>query len=360
MPRPAIAYLSGQNLRHNMRVIQKQAPHSKIIPMIKANAYGHGMIETARHIEDMVSHMGVASIDDGIMLRNAGIKSGILLAQGPFEAEDMSLAMQYNCDMIVHQQENLDWLDTIQTPGQIKIWIKVNTGMNRLGFPVDEVETIYKKLKAHPKVHHTIPIISHFSCSSTPDGRMNRHQLDSLQKLKAKIDTEFSLCNTGGIFHFPEAHYDYVRPGISAYGVSSLPGIMADDIDLKPVMTVKTIVNAVRHIKKGEYIGYSAQYQAKEDMVMAVIAFGHADGYPVTAPQGTPILVKGVRCPIISPVAMDMITLDASKVKDIKIGDEVVVWGDGLPLDEIVLHTKVSPGSMLALIRSRVKYIWVD
>lgn len=360
MPRPAIAYLSGENLRHNMQVIQKQAPHSKIIPMIKANAYGHGMIETAKRIEDLVSHMGVASIDDGIMLRNAGIKSGILLAQGPFEPADMSLAIQYNCDMVLHQQEHIDWLDEIETPEKLKVWIKVNTGMNRLGFPIQDVESIYKKLKSHKKVQDIIPIMSHFSCSGTKNGLMNKQQLESLQKLKSKIDTEFSLCNTGGIFHFPDAHYDYVRPGISTYGVSSLPGIMAEDINLKPVMTLKSIVNAVRTVRKGEHIGYSAQYQAKEDMVMAVIAFGHADGYPVTAPEGTPILVNGVRCPIIGPVSMDMISLDVTKVKDVKIGDEVVIWGDALPLDEIVQHTKVSPGSMLSLIRDRVKYLWVN
>ena len=360
MPRPAIAYLSSKNLRHNISIIQKKAHHSVVIAMIKANAYGHGMVKTAQHIDDLNCYMGVASIDDGIMLRNAGIKSKILLIQGPFEPEDIPLAIQYDCDMVLHQKEHISWLDGIKTPNKLKVWMKINTGMNRLGFSMEDVEHVYKTLQDHPKVEEGVPILSHFSCASRSDGLMNKYQLQCFKDLKSKIDTKFSLANTGGIFHFPESHYDYVRPGIAMYGVSSLPGIMADDLNLKPVMTVKSIVNAVRHVKKGEYIGYSATYQAKEDMVMAVIAFGHADGYPVTAPAGTPILVNGMRCPIIGPVSMDMIILDVTKIKDVKIGDEVVVWGDGLPLDEIMQHTKVSPGSMLALLRDRVKYIWVD
>lgn len=360
MPRPAIAYLSVENLRHNIGIIQKKAQHSQVIAMIKANAYGHGMVETAQHIDDLNCYMGVASIDDGIMLRNAGIKSKILLIQGPFEPADISLAIQYDCDMVLHQKDHISWLDGINSTNKLKVWMKVNTGMNRLGFSMDDVQPVYKMLQDHPKVQKGIPIISHFSCASRHDGLMNKHQLQCFKGLKNKIDTKFSLANTGGIFHFPEAHYDYVRPGIAMYGVSSLPGLMAQDLNLKPVMTVKSIVNAVRPIKKGEYVGYSATYKAKKDMVMAVIAYGHADGYPVTAPEGTPILVNGVRCPIIGPVSMDMIILDVSHVKNVKIGDEVVIWGEGLPLDEIIQHTKVSPGSMLALIRPRVKYIWVN
>lgn len=360
MTRPAIAYLSGKNLRHNISVIQKKANHSQVIAMIKANAYGHGMVETAKHIDDLNCYMGVASIDDGIDLRNAGIKSNILLIQGPFQTEDIPLAIQYDCDMVFHQKEHISWLDEVSTPNKLKVWIKVNTGMNRLGFSMEEVESVYNTLQDHPKIKEGISIVSHFSCASKPDGLMNAHQLQCIKDLKRKINTKFSLANTGGIFYFPESHYDYVRPGIAMYGVSSLPGVMAEDLNLKPVMTLKSIVNAVRHVKKGEYIGYSATYQAKEDMIMAVIAFGHADGYPVTAPVGTPILVNGVRCPIIGPVSMDMIILDVTKIKDVKIGDEAVIWGDGLPLDEIIQHTKVSPGSMLALLRSRVKYIWVD
>ncbi|MDP2193867.1 MAG: alanine racemase, partial [Alphaproteobacteria bacterium] len=161
MSRPAIAYLSGQNLRHNIAVIQAQTPHSKLIPMVKANAYGHGIVDISKRIDDLVSHFGVACTEEAIMLRKAGIQSNILLAQGPFEPEDVTLAQQYDCDLVIHDPLHLKWLDQIDHhPPQgrkLKTWIKVNTGMNRLGVRPDQVKDIYDFLKNHPGIDDHIP-----------------------------------------------------------------------------------------------------------------------------------------------------------------------------------------------------------
>lgn len=364
MSRPAVAYLSGQNLRHNITVIQAQTPHSKLIPMVKANAYGHGIVEVSQRIKDLVSHFGVASIEDAIMLRKADIQSGILLAQGPFEPEDITLAQKYDCDLVIHDLLHLQWLDTINhntfQNRKLKTWIKVNTGMNRLGIRPDEVPAAYNFLKNHPGVDDHIPIMSHFACASQKKHPMNDQQTKCFQNLTNNFQTTFSFAGSGAIFNFPHVHYDYVRPGIATYGVASMEGVCADDLNLKPVMTLKSIVMAIRNVTKGEYIGYSAKYQAEKDMRMAVVAFGHADGYPVNVPEGTPILINGVRCPIIGPISMDMIIADVTHLQSVAIGDPVTIWGDGLSLDDIIPYTKQSAGSMLALLRPRVKYVWID
>ncbi len=360
MNRPSFARLSTQNLLHNLEVIQQQAGKSKLIVMIKANAYGHGLRSVAKRLNGKVALMGVASIDEALALRKAGVSNSILLTQGVFSPEELPIAAQQDFHVILHQPQHLEWLDTTTLPQPLHAWIKVNTGMSRLGFPPKDALKHYQALCEHPKLFPPLRILSHFACADEREHPLNYQQINAFDALVSQTHTEYSLCNSAALWHFPEKHYDYVRPGLALYGISPLPGHTANDLGLKPVMTLQSALIAIQHCHAQDPVGYSARFSCPQDMPIGIVTFGYGDGYPFTAKPGTPVLVGDTLCPLIGQLSMDMLTVDLRDHPNATVGEPVTLWGEGLPIERVAQHTQVTPWVMVTSVLNRVKFLWND
>lgn len=358
MSRAALAILSTENLLHNLNVIKNHAPNSHVIAMIKANGYGHGLRSTALRLEKHVYSFGVASIDEAIALRKVNIKIPITLMEGVFEPNELLIAACENFHVVFHEQTQLEWLKTSSLPCSLTAWLKVDTGMGRLGFSPTHAQHAYAQLSNHPQIKQPLGIMSHFACADDVDHPLNQQQINTFtQFIEGKPGIK-SFCNSAAIFSFGDHQYDVVRPGLALYGVSPMPNLSTVDLNLKPVMTLQTRLMAVRNVPQHATLGYGARFVCPKNMLVGVIAMGYGDGYPRTARDGTPILVNGVRCPLVGRVSMDMITVDLNACPDAKVDDPVVLWGNGLPIEEVSQYTDQCPYDMLTAVQSRVRFHW--
>ena len=358
MSRRAIAILSTENLLHNLQIIRNSAPNSKIMAMLKGNAFGHGLRSVASRLEKHVENLGVASIEDALALRKIGINSPITLTEGVFEADELLIASAQRFEVVFHDQSQINWLEASRLPLPLKIWIKVDTGMGRVGFSGEQVEIIHERLATNMQVLQPIGIMSHFACADKLDHPMNQIQMNAFHKFAHQLPGPKSFCNSSAIFHFPVAQYDVVRPGLALYGISPISGKSGADIHLKPVMTLKSRLVAVRKFKKGSCIGYESKFTCPEDMQVGVIAMGYGDGYPRLAQNGTPVLVDNIKCKIVGRVSMDMMSVDLRTAPHAQVGDPVVLWGNSLPLEEVASYTPKSPYDLITGIQQRVNFYW--
>lgn len=358
MSRAALAILSTENLLHNLAVIKSHAPHSQVIAMIKANAYGHGLRSTALRLEKQVSSFGVASIDEAMALRRVGIKIPITLMEGVFEPDELLIAACENFHVVFHDETQLQWLKMFLLPLPLTVWLKVDTGMGRLGFTLDQAEHAYERLSSNPQIKQPIGIMSHFACADEVTHPLNQTQINNFKQFIRDKSGPKSLCNSAALVAFPDQQYDAIRPGLALYGVSPIAQVPAATLTLKPVMTLQTRLMAVRCVQKNSTLGYGARFVCSEDMRIGVIAMGYGDGYPRTAQDGTPVLVNGVRCHLVGRISMDMITIDLQACPHAQVNDPVILWGNGLPIEEVAQYTHQSPYDMLTAVQSRVKFHW--
>lgn len=357
MARTAIATLSTENLLHNLEVIKRKAA-VPVMAMIKANGYGHGLRSVAMRLDGKVESFGVASVDEALALRKVNIKSPITLMSGAFEKDDILVSACQNFHLIFHDFKQIEWLNSINLPNPIKIWLKVDTGMGRLGFNLDNAKKAYFMLKDNPQVIQPIGIISHLACSEEKNHPLNEIQINNFREFIKDIPGPKSLLNSGGIFNFPDETYNLVRPGITLYGISPFKDISAKELGLKPVMTLQTQLVKVDIHKAGSYVGYGGRFVCPEDMPVGVIAMGYGDGYTRTAKDGTPVLVNNTRCSIVGRVSMDMAMIDLRNCKNAQVGDPVILWGDKLPIEEVALHTDNIAYDLICGVQQRVKFYW--
>jgi len=360
MSRPAVAILSTENLLHNIKIIKERVKPAKVIAMVKANAYGHGIRSVGLRLDGYADELGVASIDEAFVLRKAGVQSPIILMQGVYEAGELLLAAKEGFEVVFNNEAQLEWLNAIHLPVPLRSWIKINTGMGRLGFSMEDARNVYQYLSGHKGVVQPVKVMSHFACSDECTHPLNQRQIALFNQFIEGVDTEYSLCNSAGILHFPDCFFNYVRPGILLYGISPVRGKTGKDFGLKPVMTLQTRLTSVHTFKKGASIGYGARYQCPEDMPVGIAAFGYGDGYPVSARDGTPILVNQVECCVIGRVSMDMLAVDLRSCPNAKVGDSVTLWGEGLPLERVVENTSNIVWDMITGVQNRVKFLWTD
>lgn len=358
MSRTATAILSTENLLHNLGVIKKRAPGSKIIAMVKANAYGHGLRSVASRLQKHVDMLGVACIDEAFALRKIGITAPILLAEGVFEPSELLIASVERFNTVFHEETQIKWLEKASLPMPLKAWLKINTGMGRLGFNLDEAEHYYNLLTASSRVMQPVRIMSHVACADDAAHPLNGRQIEAFKTFMSTRKNMISFANSPTIFNYPDMQYDFVRPGIALYGASPLKNKTAAELDLKPVMTLQSSIIAVHHMKAGDSLGYGARYTCPEDMPVGVIAFGYGDGYPITAQDGTPILVNNVRCKLAGRISMDMMTVDLRNCPQAQVGDTVELWGERLPVDELIPYTQHNVYSILTGVQNRVKFLW--
>lgn len=357
MARALKAYIDCKALKFNLEQIRLRAPKSSILAMVKANGYGHGLIPVAKALLS-ADAFGVACIEEARQLRAAGIENPIFLMEGFFNAEvELPEIIRLNLGSIIHHQAQLDALiaaqNSIKDP--IHIWIKINTGMHRLGFAMDEILSIWKILAKLPKIH-VEGFMTHFAKADELDSNATEEQMNRFFQITQDFPVKRSLANSAGILGWPLSHQDWVRPGITLYGVSPFAGRVGAQEGLRPVMTLCSEIIAIQKPKKGESIGYGGTFVCQKDMRIGVIAVGYGDGYPRLAPAGTPVLIHSQEVPIVGRVSMDMITVDLTTLPEAVIGDPVQLWGAKLPVEKVANFMGTTAYELLTALSPRVHF----
>jgi alanine racemase len=360
--RPARAYIHLPALRHNLNVAKALAPNSKILAVVKANGYGHGICRVAQQLVS-ADGFGVASMDEALQLRQKGFLHRILLLEGLFSEIELPLAIQNRLDIVIHSEHQLQWILDHQTAVNIAVWLKVDTGMHRLGFSVNQIPSVIKQLEQNLNTFN-IHLMSHLASADAQDLEaieFTQNQIKTFHHVTEKFNFSKSLNNSAGLQSYCSSNYNWVRPGILLYGAGQADKAINELTQLKPVMRLESEVIAMKWVKAGEFVGYGNDWQAVKDTYIAVIAIGYGDGYPRHAVTGTPVLIDGKRVPLIGRVSMDMITVDITKYcHEIQIGSLVTLWGGTLSVDEIAKHANTISYELLCGITSRVPMIEIQ
>jgi alanine racemase len=355
MPRPIRATISAGALTHNLMVARRFAGGTKVWAVLKANAYGHGLERAARAFGG-ADGFAVLDFQEAVRLRDAGVTKPILMLEGYFKPADLPLLTQYSLTPVIHNAEQVEMLRLTALAREIDVYLKVNTGMNRLGFTVDNLRAAYNALRLHLQVGK-LTVMTHFADADGPGGV--KAQLawfnEMTQQIEGLAQVERSMANSAALIRFPEARGDWVRPGIMLYGCSPFVGDdTAARLDLKPAMTLTSELIATQQLHQGERVGYGFSFEAAGEMTIGVVACGYGDGYPRHAPTGTPVLVNGKRTRTVGRVSMDMICVDISDIAGAYIGSPVTLWGEGLPADEVAAAAGTVSYELLCALAPRV------
>ena len=356
--RTVTAEIDLSALTHNLNTIRQMAPSSQVLAVLKANAYGHGLERIAKALPQ-ADAFGVARLDEALALRAGGVIKPIVLLEGFFSKEDLAVISVNNLQTIVHNREQLDVLCQVNLDRPLKVWLKIDTGMHRLGINPEEFNHFYQQLKQSNNVQEAIVLMSHLACADDKSNPSNQQQIVLFNEISAGLSEQKSLANSAGICAWPDAHFQWLRPGLMLYGVSPMQTLDVQ-LAIKPVMTLKASLIALRKIIPGESVGYGGNWQSKEDTFIGVIAIGYGDGYPRHAENGTPVLLNGRRVPLIGRVSMDMISVDLGIDSVDKIGDVATLWGKGLPVEEVAKYATTIPYELLCNITRRVRMTTVN
>jgi alanine racemase len=353
MPPVIRAIVDTTALRHNLGRVRELAPRSKVLAVIKANAYGHGIVPTAVALAG-ADGFAVARIEEGIALRAAGLRHRVLLLEGVFGSEQLRQAADYDFEIMVHDPEQLALLEAHRADRPFRAWLKIDTGMNRLGFKPGQVQAALSRLGACEAVAKPLTLATHLACADESDGACTREQLALFGKLIAGTPGERSIANSAGLIGCPEARADWVRPGLMLYGVSPLPQQSAESLGLRPAMTLTSQVIAVKDIGAGERVGYGGSWSASRPTRLAIVAAGYGDGYPRNTASGTAVMVGSRRAELVGRVSMDMIAVDVTGLPPIAVGDPVALWGPGVPVEDVARAAGTIPYELVCGVSQRV------
>lgn len=353
----AIAKIDLLALRYNLTKIKALSPRSKVLAVVKCNAYGHGIEAVARALADEVSAFGVMFLGEALKLYQIGIRKPIVILTGFFSAEELETIDHYGFETVVHNFEQIEILEKSKLSQMLSIWFKIDTGMHRLGFQMAEVASAYQRIQSLPQVKKPLRLMTHFSEAEDLDSSKTIQQINNFNLAIADLTGEKCLANSAAILNWPETHLDWIRPGIMLYG--ALP--FADEsirakLALRPVMTLTSRLIAIHELEKGEGIGYGSTFICPQKMRVGTIALGYGDGYPRST-QGAPVLIDGARTRLLGRVAMDMIGVDLSELPTAKVGSEVVLWGAGLPIEEVSLYAQEIAYELFCRLTSRVRFL---
>ncbi|MBI1942988.1 MAG: alanine racemase [Betaproteobacteria bacterium] len=354
MPRPIRATISAAALAHNLAIARRHAGAAKIWAVLKANAYGHGLLRATQALQE-ADGFALLDVVDALRLRNAGITKPILMLEGFFQPEDLPVFTRHNLTPVIHNIEQIEMLEKATFVGKLDAYLKVNSGMNRLGFALDNVRLAWNALDGHPGIG-SVTVMTHFADADGEGGVAA--QLQWFNELTQPFQAPRSLANSAALLRYSdETRADWVRPGIMLYGCSPFGFKSAEDIGLKPAMTLTSEIIAVQHLQPGERVGYGMTYQAAQEMTVGIVACGYADGYPRHAPSGTPVLVAGQRAGTVGRVSMDLLCVDISDVPEAYVGTPVTLWGEGLPCDEVAQAAGTVSYQLLCALAPRVPVI---
>ena len=358
MARPIQAFINLSALENNLQVARRAAPSARSMSVIKADGYGHGLLRTA---EALAATDGFALLDirDGVLLREAGFRQTILLLEGFFDVKDLPVIAEYDLTSVIHSAEQIALLDNYpgsspRGKGALDVWLKVNSGMNRLGFAPQQVAQAIEQLRRHRAVRD-ITLMTHFA--NADEARGVAEPLALFNEVAAPHRVARSLANSAALLRYPETHGDWVRPGVMLYGASPFAEVSAQQLGLKPAMTLSSRIIATQELRTGDEVGYGAQFRADHAMRIGIVACGYADGYPRRAPNGTPILVDGQRCQTVGRVSMDMLYVDLSALPQADVCSHVVLWGEGMPVEEVARSAGTVSYELLCALSRRVPII---
>ena len=356
MSRATEARLDLAALRSNLQRVRELAPHSKVMSVIKANAYGHGLVRSGRALMEHTDAFGVASGEEAWALRMAGIKQPINLLEGFFDSDEFDLIDEHRLSLTIHHVWQVNALAKAKLKQPVDIWLKVDTGMHRLGLAPELLQEAYDHLRPSANVAK-IGFMTHLANADDAADPTTKHQLSGFEAAIAGLSGERSIANSSGIVAWPDSHSEWVRPGIMLYGVSPMLGKQGSEHGLKSVMTLRSRLIAVNYLKKGDRVGYGGVWECPEDMPVGVVAVGYGDGYPRHAREGTPVRVRDQLVPLIGRVSMDMVTVDLRRVVQPRVGDEVTLWGEGLPVELIAEAAGTIGYELLCGVTPRVRMV---
>lgn len=349
MPRPIQAHIDLNALENNL-YIARRTTSSRLMAVIKADGYGHGLLRVAEALSG-ADGFALLDIQDAIVLREAGFRQTILLLEGFFSGEDLAAVAEYDLTCVIHSNWQIELLDAYPKRAALDVWLKVNTGMHRLGFMPQQVAQTMEQLRRHPAVRD-VTLMTHFAHAD--EARGIDEQLEIFNALAAPHRVARSLANSAALLRYPNSHGDWVRPGIMLYGASPYAETSAQQLGLKPAMTLSSRIIATQDLRSGDEIGYGALFRADRAMRIGIVACGYADGYPRHAPTSTPVLVDGQRAQLLGRVSMDMLFADLSKLPDAQVGSRVVLWGEGLPVEEVARAAGTISYELMCALTKRV------
>jgi alanine racemase len=347
------ARIDSGALRANLRAIRARAPRSRVMAVVKANAYGHGLVPTALALAD-ADAFAVARLEEAVALRDNGLRRRIVLLEGVFDAAQLAQAAQLELDLVVHQPLQIELLEAFAGPTPLPLWLKVDTGMNRLGFRPEEFRAAWERLRRLQPAPQQLRVMTHLACADEADEATSAQQLQRLRPLMDGLAAELSIANSAAILALPESHAEWVRPGLALYGVSPFAAQRGAQLGLRPAMTLESTVIALRDVAVGERVGYGGVWRAQRRSRLAIVAAGYGDGVPRGIPSGAPVLIGGHRAPVAGRVSMDMIAADITDLPPVGVGDRVELWGTRLAVEELAAAAGTIPYELLCGVSQRV------
>jgi alanine racemase len=353
MARPIRATIHLSALRSNFELARRVAPQARLLAVIKANAYGHGLLRAAGALR-VADGFAVLELDDAVRLREAGHNQRILLLEGFFDPTELPHFSAHGLSAVVHSFEQVAMLEHTNLPSPVDVFLKVNTGMNRLGFPPDAVRAALERVQGAANTGE-ITLMTHFANADDPRGI--DWQLEIFRRAAAGLDLPVSTANSAALLRYPDAARGWSRPGIMLYGASPFAEQSAAALGLRPAMTLQSAIIAVQHLEPGDSVGYGGAFSAQRRMRIGIVACGYADGYPRHADSGTPILVDGRRARTVGRVSMDMLCVDLVDLPAAGVGSPVVLWGEGMPVEEVAAAAGTVSYELLCALAPRVPVV---
>lgn len=353
MARPLFAQINLGALRANLALVRAKAPKAQVLAVVKANAYGHGLIRVLPALED-ADGLALLELDNAVRLRELHYTRRVLLLEGFFEERELAQIAAHRLATVVHDAEQLQMLEKAVLPRPLEVFVKINTGMNRLGFAPQDARMVCDRLAHAPSVA-ALRVMTHLARADEDDGI--KEALAVFDAACSGMPYPRSIANSAGVIRYDEIGGDIVRPGIMLYGASPFPFDTAEMLGMRPVMTLRSEIIGVQELRAQDDVGYGANYTASRPHRIGVIAGGYADGYPRHAPNGTPVLVCGKRVRMAGRVSMDMITVDLTEVPEARVGSPVVLWGEGLPIDDVAAAASTVGYQLMCNVAPRVRCV---
>lgn len=361
MSRQTQAIIHADALLQNFKTLAYTAKQSQPMAVIKADAYGHGAVNVARILQHVSSRFAVAIMEEAVALREAGITAPIVVLEGAHQAKECEMAWQYNCILVMHCTEQLQWMQKCEAHKRPHIWLKVDSGMHRLGFPLKHIAQIVEQHQV--LITKETTLVTHFASADDPDNDFTQTQMSAFKKSVASLSMPVSLANSPASVNWPSTQAQWNRLGIGIYGgkvTTAEPSESPDSAHLPhllPAMTLRSSVIALRDIPANESVGYGQTWRATKPSKIATVAIGYADGYPRHCPNGTPVLIRGQRASLVGRVSMDMITIDVTHINNVSVGDVVELWGENISISEVAQHAGTIDYELMTRISSRVPRI---
>jgi len=358
MKRAAFAHINLSNLKHNFASVRMLASNSKIMAVVKADAYGHGILETCNSLRD-ADAFSVAYVNEAIELRNSGIKHPVVALQGFRSAQDLEQAILHDVQVVIHNKEQLKILNNFAEAPILSVLLKCDTGMHRLGFAIEEFDDALVELKAALSSESTIRIMTHLACADEVTNPFTTEQLNHFDRLVENKPYEQSIANSAGILAWPESHHDWVRPGLILYGIDPIGKHDENSsIKLRPVMSLHAPLISIKHCKKGDKVGYGGDFSCPGDMLIGIIAIGYADGYPRHLKSSPSVLIGGKMAKLVGRVSMDMIAVDLTGI-DVRVGEVAELWGETICVTDVARCAETISYELLCAAGNSVHKIYI-